>query len=778
MFSLIKKSPYLSILIILELLFFIISITLFFRPTFNVTLNYDDFSTDSGIYLENFFETGNNGIYLDNSLTGDNTEASIISVPIDIPLGSYSITICYSNNDGQNTYSTCSKYNTYNILTNNQNKGLDIGDNITSEIDLYSYLPIDDYSITFNYGGNGYLFISSITISETHDFKYVLLFSIVALSLLLDIMCLKFSKWDNSEKIVCISIIAITLFTSSPMFTYFIGDGHDLVSHIDRFVAITHSLKDQFPVRVSTFWNNGYGYAFSIFYNDIFLYIPALLRIIGFSIQDSYKIYVILTNLITSIVAYYSFYNIFKSKKMGILSMVLYCLAPYRLVCLYLRCALGEYTAQIFYPLILFGIYNIFKTDKSFEKNSISIIKKEFLTILPLIIGLNGIVSCHVLSCIMAAFFIFITCIILWRKTFQAFYFIRLFSSALITLILNLWYIIPLLDYYRDEYEVSTRNTLGRFGANGAFLWQLFSIFPSGTGKSFSIAESMGYTDEAFNSVGLYFIIGILLLIALIIINKPAFKEDLLTKICLFFSILTLFMSTYNFPWDLIQQSGNIMSALTQNIQFPWRFIGPFSLFSTIICVQSIKYIDKLHHNYKMSVVTLFITLSLISSCYFLNDSCKNQEWRLLLAESDLTTDAIGTGEYLPVGTDTTIFKDNTLAFSGENISFSDISRNIDSISVSTINSSSEDSYIDVALLYYRYYQATDDITGQELSVACSPENRIRVIIPADYNSSFTVSFKEPIFWRISELISLLSLVALICFYAYIRAIKDRYMKK
>ena len=42
----------------------------------------------------------------------------------------------------------------------------------------------------------------------------------------------------------------------------------------------------------------------------------------------------------------------------------------------------------------------------------------------------------------------------------------------------------------------------------------------------------------------------------------------------------------------------------------------------------------------------------------------------------------------------------------------------------------------------------------------------------------FTVSFKEPIFWRISELISLLSLVALICLYAYIRANKVRYMKK
>ncbi|MCR4902116.1 MAG: hypothetical protein K6A23_04600 [Butyrivibrio sp.] len=763
-----KKNTFFSILVIIEVILLLFSVFLLFRPSYNVTLNTDSMTTEAGIYMESFPGIENSGYYLDNANLAEGETTTITTNPVDIPFGSYIITMHYSNSDNQNRYTASSTFNTYQVLTGTQNIGLETGENLSTEILLSSPIDVDGYYITFTYGGNGYLFLSDITIAETHDFKYILLFSVIVLSIILNILYFKFKKWDSMDKIAVVAIVCVTFFVSCPLFTYFIGDGHDCMSHIDRIAAVAQTIKNQFPVRLSSFWNNGYGYAFSIFYNDIFLYVPAFFRLLGFTIQDSYKLYVILINLFTCIIAYYSFKNIFRSKKAGIIAMALYALSPYRLICLYLRCAAGEYTAQTFYPLILYGIYKIYMTEPFGKENKgKALLKKELSVIMPLIAGLCGIVSCHILSCIMATFFIVLTCLVMWKKTFKKVYFLRLLSSAVITFVINSWYIIPLLDFYRDSYEVSTRNTSGRFAANGAFFWQLLNPLPDGTGMSYSIAESYGYTDESSYAVGLYFIIGIILLICIYIYNKNIFKNNNLLKICFSLSILTFFMSGYGFIWDFIQQFGSIMSMLTQSIQFPWRFIGPFALFATVVCIEVLLYFHKNHEKYLISVTSSLLLLAIISAGFFLNSSCRSQEWRLLLTESDLTTDAIGTGEYLPVNTDTHMFWDNisTVAFSDDTVSIQNAYRGSDIITVEASNNSGAKSYIDVAFLYYRYYKAIDNSTGVELETEISPENRIRVILPSDYTGSFSVFFREPVLWRLSELVTIISLLAIIAIY-------------
>ena len=111
----------------------------------------------------------------------------------------------------------------------------------------------------------------------------------------------------------------------------------------------------------------GHGYVSPLFYGDIFLYIPALLFLAGVPIFRVVNIYVLLVNLTTVLLCYYSFKGLFKDKYWGMFATICYALAGYRLTNIYVRSALGEYTAMAFLPLCIYGLYRIYvnKTEKS-----------------------------------------------------------------------------------------------------------------------------------------------------------------------------------------------------------------------------------------------------------------------------------------------------------------------------------------------------------------------------------------------------------------------------
>ena len=61
----------------------------------------------------------------------------------------------------------------------------------------------------------------------------------------------------------------------------------------------------------------------------------------------------------TVFLAYYCFSNM-SSRKTGLICTAIYSLNIYRLVCLYTRAAIGEYTAMIFIPLVIYGMWKIY----------------------------------------------------------------------------------------------------------------------------------------------------------------------------------------------------------------------------------------------------------------------------------------------------------------------------------------------------------------------------------------------------------------------------------
>ena len=84
---------------------------------------------------------------------------------------------------------------------------------------------------------------------------------------------------------------AVTVLTCVPLLMNSGGaQGADWRFHLSRIEGIAQALREgQFPVRVYSQAKDGYGYAPSLFYGELFLYFPAVLRLLGMSVQGAYR---------------------------------------------------------------------------------------------------------------------------------------------------------------------------------------------------------------------------------------------------------------------------------------------------------------------------------------------------------------------------------------------------------------------------------------------------------------------------------------------------------
>ena len=159
-----------------------------------------------------------------------------------------------------------------------------------------------------------------------------------------------------------LAIFTIALLSSLPLFgaQFFVGSD-DLAFHLVRIEGLAAALATgQFPARLYPIFNQNFGYPLGIFYGDLLLYFPAMLRIFGTPPLLSYQANIAAINILTASLAYLSFWGIFRRHRVAFLLAAFYCLANYRLMNLYFRAALGEYTAMAFLPWIAFALWRIY----------------------------------------------------------------------------------------------------------------------------------------------------------------------------------------------------------------------------------------------------------------------------------------------------------------------------------------------------------------------------------------------------------------------------------
>ena len=199
-------------------------------------------------------------------------------------------------------------------------------------------------------------------------------------------------------------ILVIAIIISIPLLNKnFNIYGDDGIQHIARLMGTYQTITEgEFPSVIMSNFCNEFGYSWNIFYSPITAYIPLIFRLFTNSFELTLKLFMILVTFLSGISMYEFVKKVTKNRYAGVLSAILYILAPYRLTDTYMRIAISELTSFIFIPIIFHGMYNIFNREE----------KKSLL----LTLGAVGLILTHTVIAMYTAIICFIYALVNIKK--------------------------------------------------------------------------------------------------------------------------------------------------------------------------------------------------------------------------------------------------------------------------------------------------------------------------------------------------------------------------
>lgn len=629
---------------------------------------------------------------------------------------------------------------------------------------------LDDFKLKISCGneaGNVFelwqgsvFYVDKIEISR--DYKRTVLYKGLKFLLLMVLIDGSLMIWWNRKWIgdrlrsnfyVIFGLTCIFTVSSLSVFGKFSIGHHDIPFHYSRIIGLAEGMQSgSFPVKIQPGWLWGYGYAVSVCYGDLLLYIPALLYIMGVPIMHAYKFYVLLCNLGTLFTSYFCYQKISGNKYVGVACTALYCFSITRILNIYLRTAVGEYTAYMFLPLVLLGVWMIYKEDsKSFPSGG-----------LLLCLGMTGIIQSHVISTEMSGIFIGLTVLLMIRRMTKRI-FMTFAGSALTTLCLNIGFLLPLLDYSTDALKVFAKRQGYGIQQAGLSLYELFTVGSTGMGE---FQEGvLGVAGRIPESLGMAMLIVLLLAITAAVKCRewePGAKKEFILSVVL--SGIALWMTTYYFPYNRLAVVPGLKNIFA-SIQFPWRFLSIAVPLLTYMAGQGLMKIGQMFGKRQMYRVLIMICVvgafqalycmdmlnrsDDMSQAYYDYRDNRNHKW--------ITSG----GEYLLTGTDTyqTGFEQEVV---GENVQLGVPEKKGTQIQVAC--QAEENARVTFPLFAYKYYQCKAVETGERFPIIRGDNNRIEVELPNHYQGTLKVCFVEPWHWRAAEIVSLLTLIGFIIY--------------
>lgn len=690
------------------------------------------------------YDSAQGAWYIDETIYKDKSEADMIYGPyIDLAKGSYVVKVYYDA-DGDNTcLATASGADGGGCLR---------GDTITldaksrvKEFRIELTDDVDDFGVTVRYGGTGYLRVNGIVISESKSSDIRSIFCLFCIFLILD-LAFAYSGIIRANRRELLLLLGILLLASLPELISDYYSGHDIHFHLLRIEGIARELRlGNFPAKLHSLSLNGYGYPVSVFYGDVFLYLPAVLRLAGFSMLDAYKIYVFFVNAATVFICYGCFRKMFGRQDVALLGTLAYVTCPYRLLDIYERAAVGEYTAMAAFPLLALAVYNIYTEDikdwKTYRRN-----------IAPLTAGMTILLSSHILSAEMAVFVLVMICAVFFRKTFRKNTLKVYAASVCCTVLLNAYFLVPFLDYYKNvDVNITDKvhNGVMTIQASGAYIGQYFAFFAGMRGSvSTSIVGRMQLTP------GPVLMVALMAAAYLLLTGKR-------NKRCLFYSVsslLLLFLASNLFPWNYLARRFTVFRMLAQ-VQFPWRYLGIAAIFLTLLLCELLVLIAKENANRAKKAGVAAACACVLMTCYLAGNLFETvapiEDKGIAGLMQNYDTPSLSTAytgsEYLRTGTDVYELDGEIYA---ENASVTELSRNGSQMALQC-DVGDADAYIEVPFFNYRGYHVRDG-NGTEYPIADGKNNVIGFSLPAGFAGTVTVEFVEPLLWRTAELISLI----------------------
>lgn len=552
-----------------------------------------------------------------------------------------------------------------------------------------------------------------------------------------------------------------------PYATDYYSIGGDFAFHMLRIEGLKETLMHggQFPVRVQSYWLYEHGYAVSTFYGDFFLFIPALLRLIGFSLMTSYKLFVLLAAAATALAAYYSLRKCAKNDSAALFGSVLYVLAPYRVYNVYNRVAVGEYMAMVFLPLVICGIYRLYTERTDTEEYAKAKI--------PLIIGLSGILQSHLLTCEMTVVGILLVCLIKIRKTLCRHTFIQLLQAAAICLLLNCWFWLPLLQmmgmdafYFQDlvNHDIQEK---------GTWLAGIFQIWPSKGGYQTGMlnCEPIQIGAAFLFMLGAFWVLYIRKMMGK---KKGTVIRNPYDKSVFFFaagSTLLVAMGTNLFPWDFLARIPGVRYLVTA-LQFPTRMLSPASAFCAMFAAFFLLWVweekifpcgQEVYREFIKGMYCAILLLGIFSEVFHVNSIAYEYPPVRLYNAENMGSVGVLNGEYLLEGTSCNDYGFHDPA-AEEGLEWQGYSKKGTNISVYVQNNTDGELSLELPIIGYKGYGINCAEEARELPYIAEERGGhgdLKVMVPPGYSGELRISYKGFASYRVAEIISAVTLLCI-----------------
>lgn len=749
--ALLRRNRWLAAVLAVEAAVLLALIAGLFGAPFCMTITPDGFENPFPSFAGLNSDDGSLQIYNDEGFESEK-EITFSSAPAALASGAYEVTV---------EYFSCQTPDapTFNIL---QSAGtltfssartpsavqadpltLDDGHRtLTTRLWISSGARMSDLQATLHYN-EGQLYLYSITLEEQPIYRVTrlacfLLFFAVCDLLAWGLFGVGAAGRKRRPPLVPLALVGITALACLPLFSDQLYFGHDLNYHLQRIAAMAEELSyGQFPVRIATTTLNGYGYINPLCYCELFLLLPALLYNLWLPLRACYQVYVFAVTLAAAVFSYLCFARISGSRRGGVLGAALYTLSSYRLVCVFFRGAVGEYTAISFLPLVLLGVWQIYSCEKP-----------RFAQWAPLAFGMAALVQCHLISTELTAALLAVFCLLRLRQTFAPARLLAWCKAAALAFGLSAWFLLPFLATTMSVGLQVNNPSVGKPQQEGLYPLQLLAPFGPGYGGT-----SAGTSTDMSLNLGLPLLLGLALAVYCLTRRREAPRPRPLSTVT-GLGLLALLLTMQIFPWDFVESwLGAAAAKAACTFQYPWRFLAlavPLFCAATLL---ALRLLGQERPRAARAFAGVLAAAVLLSTAVFQMQLLPTSETSANSMSQNGTRD-VGLGEYMIDGCSIyeTVWAQpkpgsDDLTLTGY--------EKTNGVAYLSVENAGDEAEISVPIFNYGHYRA-EDAAGTVFPMRSGENARIVLDIPAGYSGTIEIFWASPLWWRGCEVLSLL----------------------
>ena len=440
-----------------------------------------------------------------------------------------------------------------------------------------------------------------------------------------------------------------------------------------------------------------------------------------------------------------------KSNNTALLASVIYMLAPYRLVDIYIRGALGEVMAFMFLPFVFHGLYNII------EDNG----KRHYL----LAIGAIGLLLSHNISTLLTIIAALIYVLLNIKKLFNRTVIKYLIINIIFIIAITMFFYGPMLQNKMNaDYAVFNETKIDKdlLHDYSVYVYQLlFGKMQHGGSYPLDVDNSQ--------NVDMCFAVGLTILVPILFtpfvykkIDKNKRKMYLTT---LFTGLLFLILTTTIIPW-------NKLPDFIVFIQFTYRFLLMATFFLSIIAAINIY---KVSETLDIKTVMVYTMIALMYITPLMNSAKIDKvDWKKFYSTETIEagqtfSDFSATYEYLPSKAFNN--KNYIVTRSQEPIiqeGYADISESKkEKLSITfKIENVTQNTKVELPFIYYQGYEAT--INGEKLEISESDNGFVQVTLKEGEKETVEAKYRGTILYYTCLIISIIGMIAFIIYITYV----------